>query len=331
MLLAFACCVVAWRRKGKPDNDATTHKADLVIPAQQALASFGFFPDDPRCIRLEEGIPREYRVRVLNRNIATHNVRVTLVEVTPPIQNIAGVTLRPEHAPKDVAMITLGLDESAYFNLLEYNPWDDHEHKPIMHITHTVGTAPVSVPVEDYEFTLKVYSAECQSVAVRVRFQRTFGPYSRMYQINPETEISERDPELSASYVKGALGGEGLAVSNGSQADACKVTIRHFEFEGIALASPMIEVLERGDKQFLKVRAIRVLDGQDVGDIRTIFNHFCKIWPLTMFLEYRDAWGKASFERSITFDETAWIESDSRWPSLLPAVKLGEIIKRPLT
>src|SRR5260370_34789504 len=109
-------------------------------------------------------------------------------------------------------MITFGLDESAYYNLMEYNPWDDHEHKPIMHITHTVGTAPVSVPVEDYEFTLKVYSAECQSVAVRVRFQRTFGPYSRMYQINPETEISERDPELSARYFKCALVGEGLAV-----------------------------------------------------------------------------------------------------------------------
>lgn len=329
-LTGFVLVSALWRIRKSPSNSQSA--ASKPEPPTSGDLALGFFQNDSRSIRIANGVPREYRVKVVNRNATTHGVRVALEGATPPIRNLAGVNLRPHNSAAGAdGTITLGPSEPAYFNLMEYNPMDIAEGKSVMHITHTVGTAPVSVPVEDYEFTVRTYSEECQSAPIRVKFQRTYGPYSRMHQVDVRTEASDDDPQVSASYREEACG-DGIAVVNNSdKADACKVTISEFDFEGVALRSQAIELLpRRGTPQILDVRALRVSDGQDIGDITSILKHFCLSGQLTIFLSYRDAWGRSTFERPMTFSETAWLETGPDWPNELPTVKLGDIIKRPL-
>jgi hypothetical protein len=190
-LLALALagfCVVLYRVCSSP-----------IIRADEQL-TLGFFPADGRSIRLEDDVPREYRVKLLNQNGITPDASVVLERTSPRVQNVEGVTLKPQHGRKGIATVTLGPTQSAYFNLLEYNPMDIAEGKAVMHITHTVSTAPTSVPIEDYEFTLRAYSKDGQSAPLRVKFQRTTGPYSRMHQIDVRGEASDDDPRVRASH-----------------------------------------------------------------------------------------------------------------------------------
>ena len=51
---------------------------------------------------------------------------------------------------------------------------------PVLHICHTAEAPPIRVPVDDYEFTLRVDSTRSASENATLRFERLFQDQSRL-------------------------------------------------------------------------------------------------------------------------------------------------------
>jgi hypothetical protein len=150
-----------------PERSKPTRKLTLL-----------FDPNDPECTRREGTIPREYRVKVINATGApVRGAHVKIEGSVPNLQNFSGAQLRVRHAAEYHSTVDLADDTQDYFNLMEYNP---QSPRPEIYICHTTRTLPHLVPLENYEFRLKAYSAEVTSDELLVKFEQLFANDSRL-------------------------------------------------------------------------------------------------------------------------------------------------------
>ena len=138
--------------------------------------------NDPECVRCIDGIPREYRVKVVSTAGSSAHGHVKLESVVPELKNYPGVRLRLRHGRDDDSSADLPDGVPEYFNLMEYNPVDS-VGGPVVHLCHTAKTLPINVPVENYEFRLKAYSSESTSDDVVLKFRQLSGSYSSLEHV----------------------------------------------------------------------------------------------------------------------------------------------------
>jgi hypothetical protein len=144
---------------------------------------------DDQCVRKERGIPREYRVKVVNTTgCPARDVYVAIERTVPELRDHVGVRLRRRHGEADESSASLAAGECEYFNLLEYNPNDQVMMRPVMHICHTAKTVPINVAVDNYAFTLKARSNEATSESVTLGFEQLFKGHSQLVPIADGTE-----------------------------------------------------------------------------------------------------------------------------------------------
>jgi hypothetical protein len=140
-----------------------------------------FDPADDQCVRREHGVPREYRVKVVNTTgQSAHDVHVIIERTVPLLRDHVGVRLRLRSGGKHESSVNLPNGESEYFNLLEYNPHDQSEGRPVMHICHVAETVPIRVEVDNYTFVLKARSNECISDSVTLKFEQLLNNQSQL-------------------------------------------------------------------------------------------------------------------------------------------------------
>jgi hypothetical protein len=167
------------RIAGRDYNE--THIHDWIERSVNKLTLL-FDPTDPQCIRLDNKIPREYRVKVVNETgMPMHNIHVKIEGTLPELQHHVGVRLRVIHGTEYEATANLANGAREYFNLMEYNPLDQAIDRPVIHICHTSpNTVPVNVPVHNYRFRLQAYSDESMSDPVSLHFEQLFNSQSHL-------------------------------------------------------------------------------------------------------------------------------------------------------
>jgi len=187
-----------------PSNVSTTHGSQSPIihggvhgpvTFNQGVAqsvpkpqlTLGFYDADPQCKQQEPpfAIPQHlFRVRVDNgKEGVAHKVRARLETVPSSLPRLQGVLLQVRHHTGE-SEIDIGIDDRDYFDFLLYNSQDQQTKQPVLFITHhTPQSVGWNVPVADYEFTLRAYSAEATSNFITVRFSRTSQTNYRVEQI----------------------------------------------------------------------------------------------------------------------------------------------------
>jgi hypothetical protein len=141
-----------------------------------------FDATDNQCVRRIDGVPREYRVRTFNSTgIPAPDVEVRIEGTVPELQLYAGVRLRARHSGSSSVSLPNGAAE--YFNLLEYNPMDHAIDRPVLHVCHSAPALPINVAVDNYEFTLRAYSANSISEPITLRFEQLYNGHSQLVRI----------------------------------------------------------------------------------------------------------------------------------------------------